>query len=124
MDGQRSTPLENLLPARDGAAKNCISGGAYPHPPGAGCPACEARYSAEELTNLPAVDTRPLQETENTLCAHCGAYLLDDALGCVICGRDVTRAARTLDARAGKGLGRDFLRRWQRVALEDRLGPD
>src|SRR3972149_2446695 len=115
MDGQRSTPLENLLRARDGAAKICIACGA--------CPAGEARYSAEELTNLPAVDPRPLQETENTLCAHCGAYLLDDAVGCVICGRDVTRAARTLDARDGKGLGRDFLSRWQRVALEDRLRP-
>ena len=124
MDGQRSTPLENLLRARDGAAKICIACGAYLNPEVAVCPVCEARYSAEELTNLPAVDTRPLQETENTLCAHCGAYLLDDAVGCVICGRDVTRAARTLDARDGKGLGRDFLSRWQRVALEDRLGPD
>lgn len=112
------TPVERLMFAREGDVRICVRCGAYLDPGATACPVCDAKYAPEELVDLPALDLRPLPESDRDTCARCGAYYVDSAMACVICGTRPMAAETTL-AQNGKGVSRDFLTRWQKVAGEE-----
>jgi len=120
----REALIDDLLSSRDGSVKICRTCGACLAPDTYGCPMCGARYTSAELSELPAVDTRPVLGAEVSSCVHCGAYLFDGAAACLICGHAAGPTEDLAKAQDEKGLGRDFLQRWQRVVGEDRLTAD
>jgi len=78
----------------------------------AACSVCGRPYSPAELALLPTL--APILDESGPFCSRCGAYLFSDEPECAICGTSVTATPEV--ATGGKGVVKDFLSRWQRMA--------
>src|SRR5439155_1683002 len=76
------------------------------------CPVCGRQYSPAELALLPTL--APILDESGPFCSRCGAYLFSDEPECAICGTSVTATPEVVTG--GKGVVKDFLSRWQRMA--------
>src|SRR2546425_11378721 len=96
------------------------------------CGMCGREYAPSELALLPGF-AGSLEEGA-PFCAHCGAYLFSDEADCAICGTAVSPTVPQPAGVGGKGVVKDFLSRWQRMAeaggpvseevrLQGELGP-
>src|SRR2546422_952812 len=116
--------LRGASPRDLGEAKICTRCGAFLRPGETACGMCAAESPPERLEELPAVDTTPVVEADLFLCPHCGAFLGTGAERCTICGRAVTAEEKVPSlTRKEKGVSKDFLSRWQRVAEEAAPAP-
>ena len=76
------------------------------------CSVCGRSYGPAELALLPGL--QPILDESAPFCSRCGAYLFSDETECAICGTSVSAAPDL--APGGKGVVKDFLSRWQRMA--------
>src|SRR3989475_2220613 len=76
------------------------------------CSVCRRPYSPAELALLPGL--QPVLDETAPFCSRCGAYLFSDEAECAICGTSVSAASEV--PAGGKGVVKDFLSRWQRMA--------
>ncbi len=106
-----TVPIESIVTAQ-GSIPICARCGAFLSS-GRACPICGAEYGEAQVRLLPRWSPLPPLET-SSLCSRCGAYLEPGDNGCAICGTAVGVAAP--EPRVVRGVGRDFLSRWKRVA--------
>src|SRR5207249_8514797 len=78
------------------------------------CGMCGRQYTPEELALLPGF--QPALDGSSPFCPRCGGYLFSDETECAICGTAVTSAKPTAPTANAKGVVKDFLTRWQRMA--------
>src|SRR6266699_2585534 len=83
------------------------------------CPSCGVEfggpeYRREELALLPGLDGS--LDEEAPFCPRCGAYLFADESECAICGTALNAPTPPATNGKEKGVVKDFLSRWQRVA--------
>src|SRR3989475_11902572 len=72
------------------------------------------QYTTEELGLHPEVQSS--RDESSPFCPRCGGYLFSDETECAIRGTAVTSAKPTAPTANAKGVVKDFLTRWQRVA--------
>src|SRR2546428_11446517 len=78
------------------------------------CGVCGRQYTREEFALLPGF--QPSLDESSPFCARCGGYLFSDETECAICGTAVTSAKPAAPTANAKGVVKDFLTRWQRMA--------
>lgn len=110
-----SSDLETFLKEEEAPSRICHTCGASMGKDATACPVCGRQYTSEELALLPGF-VEALDETA-PFCPRCGGYLFSDESECAICGTSVVEASPGTPL--GKGVGKDFLTRWQRVAVPD-----
>src|SRR2546427_13171490 len=72
------------------------------------------QYTTEELGLHPEVQSS--RDESSPSCPRCGGYLFADETECAICGTAVTSAKPAAPTANAKGVVKDFLTRWQRMA--------
>src|SRR5881227_3599198 len=103
--------LSDFLEEED-ASRICQTCGATMGAESTTCPVCGRQYDAEGLALLPSL--QPHLDEAAPFCSRCGAYLFSDEGECAICGTLVSGIPEP--AAGAKGVVKDFLSRWQRVA--------
>src|SRR2546429_6108579 len=103
--------LDDFL-REDVPTRICQTCGATMDKDAAACRVCGRPYSPAELALLPTL--APILDESAPFCSRCGAYLFSDEPECAICGTSVTATPEV--ATGGKGVVKDFLSRWQRMA--------
>src|SRR5213593_1878189 len=78
------------------------------------CGVCGRQYTPEELALLPGF--QPSLDESSPFCPRCGGYLFSDETECAICGTAVASAKPAPPTANAKGVVKDFLTRWQRMA--------
>ena len=96
----------------DGPGRICVSCGAGIGREETACPICGRQYAPTELALLPGIE--PNLDESAPFCSRCGAYLSSAGSECAICGSSGISAPDA--APAPKGVVKDFLTRWQRIA--------
>ena len=89
----------------------CVACGAGMGREETACPVCGRQYGPTELALLPGIE--PYLDESAPFCSRCGAYLSSAESECAICGSSVTLGR---EGPAAKGVVKDFLTRWQRIA--------
>src|SRR6266852_3495828 len=89
----------------------CVACGAGMGREETACPVCGRQYGPTELALLPGIG--PYLDESAPFCSRCGAYLSSAESECAICGSSVTPGR---EGPAAKGVVKDFLTRWQRIA--------
>jgi uncharacterized repeat protein (TIGR01451 family) len=107
-----SEGLDQFLKEADQPAHICQTCGAAIAKDATACAICDRRYAPEELALLPGLDA-PLDDAA-PFCPRCGAYLSTGESECAICGSPMTERPEVTSG--GKGVVKDFLTRWQRMA--------
>jgi len=111
-----SEDLDTFLREEEAPSRICQTCGASMGKGATACPVCGRQYGPTELALLPGL-AAPFDETA-PFCARCGGYFFADETECAICGTSVV--AETARATpGGKGVGKDFLTRWQRMSPPD-----
>src|SRR5207253_2883377 len=103
--------LDDFL-REDVPTRICQACGATMDKDATACIVCDRQYSPAELALLPTL--APILDESGPFCSRCGAYLFSDEPECAICGTSVTATPEV--ATGGKGVVKDFLSRWQRMA--------
>jgi len=103
--------LSDFLEEED-ASRICQTCGATMGAESTTCPVCGRQYDAEGLALLPSL--QPHLDEAAPFCSRCGAYLFSEEGECAICGTLVSGIPEP--AAGAKGVVKDFLSRWQRVA--------
>src|SRR5437016_3243833 len=103
--------LDDFL-SEDVPTRICQACGATMDKNATACTVCGRQYSPSELALLPTL--APILDESAPFCSRCGAYLFSDETECAICGTPVTATPEV--ATGGKGVVKDFLSRWQRMA--------
>src|SRR5436190_226776 len=103
--------LDDFL-REDVPTRICQACGATMDKDATACIVCGRQYSPAELALLPTL--APILDESGPFCSRCGAYLFSDEPECAICGTSVTATPEV--ATGGKGVVKDFLSRWQRMA--------
>ena len=103
--------LDDFL-REDVPTRICHACGATMDKDATACTVCGRQYGPAELALLPTL--APILDESGPFCSRCGAYLFSDDPECAICGTSVTAAQEV--ATGGKGVVKDFLSRWQRMA--------
>ncbi|HYS73318.1 MAG TPA: lamin tail domain-containing protein [Thermoplasmata archaeon] len=106
--------LDAFLEDEDAPARICLSCGAAMAKGDATCGVCGREYRREELALLPGLDGS--LDEEAPFCPRCGAYLFADESECAICGTALNAPTPPVTNGKEKGVVKDFLSRWQRVA--------
>ncbi len=107
--------LADFLREEESPARICQTCGAAMGKDATACTVCGRSYRTEELALLPGL-AADLDET-SPFCARCGAYLFSDEAECAICGTPISGGAVPAAPGASpKGVVKDFLNRWQRIA--------
>src|SRR6266545_4883144 len=106
--------LDDFLEDEDAPARICLSCGASMAKGEARCGVCGREYRREELALLPGLDAS--LDDEAPFCPRCGAYLFADESECAICGTALNAPTPPATNGKEKGVVKDFLSRWQRVA--------
>src|SRR6266568_2990993 len=106
--------LDAFLEDEDAPARICLSCGAAMAKGDATCGVCGREYRREEIALLPGLDVS--LDEEAPFCPRCGAYLFADASECAICGTALNAPTPPATNGKEKGVVKDFLSRWQRVA--------
>jgi len=109
-----SEELEEFLDEDGPPARLCLTCGAAMGKGATKCGMCGRQYAPSELALLPGF-AGSLEEGA-PFCAHCGAYLFSDEADCAICGTAVSPTVPQPAGVGGKGVVKDFLSRWQRMA--------
>jgi uncharacterized repeat protein (TIGR01451 family) len=114
----------------------CSNCGAFLSRDARSCPTCHQAVEETEAMEeeLPKEVVTQVEKEEVKVCPHCGAFLAPEAERCGICGYSSAEEAvpgeiAAAEIKEGKGVSRDFLARWQRVAektptREDQLGEE
>src|SRR6267143_971902 len=103
--------LDDFL-QEDVSTRICQTCGAAMDKDATACSVCGRPYSPAELALLPGL--QPLLDEAAPFCSRCGAYLFADETECAICGTSVSATPEVVPG--GKGVVKDFLSRWQRMA--------
>src|SRR2546430_742746 len=103
--------LDDFLRA-DVPIRLCQTCGATMDKDATACSVCRRPYSPAELALLPGL--QPVLDETAPFCSRCGAYLFSDEAEGAICGTSVSAASEVTPG--GKGVVKDFLNRWQRMA--------
>src|SRR2546429_2908977 len=114
-EGSTGTGLEAELDdflREDVPTRICQACGATMDKDASACTVCGRPYSPAEFALLPTLG--PILDESGPFCSRCGAYLFSDDPECAICGTSVTATPEV--ATGGKGVVKDFLSRWQRMA--------
>lgn len=98
----------------------CVACGAGMGREETACPVCGRQYGPTELALLPGLE--PHLDESTPFCSRCGAYLSSTESECGICGSSVTPGRDP--APAPKGVVKDFLTRWQRIAPADTIASE
>jgi uncharacterized repeat protein (TIGR01451 family) len=98
----------------------CVACGAGMGGEETACPVCGRQYGPTELALLPGME--PHLDESAPFCSRCGAYLSSAESECAICGSSMTPGREA--APAAKGVVKDFLTRWQRIAPADALASE
>ncbi len=109
-----ASEIDSFLQEEDAPAQICLSCGAAMAKGDAKCGVCGREYRSEELAMLPGMDVS--LDEEAPFCPRCGAYLFADESDCAICGTSLQTPSPTATNGKEKGVVKDFLSRWQRVA--------
>ena len=109
-----SEELEEFLDEDGPPARLCLTCGAAMGKGATKCGMCGRQYVPSELALLPGF-AGSFEEGAPS-CAHCGAYLFSDEADCAICGTAVSPTVPQPAGVGGKGVVKDFLSRWQRMA--------
>src|SRR5438046_227162 len=104
--------LSDFLEEED-ASRICQTCGATMGAESTTCPVCGRQYDAEGLALLPSL--QPHLDEAAPFCSRCGAYLFSNEAECAICGTLVSGVPEPV--LGTKGVVKDFLSRWQRVAV-------
>src|SRR2546425_10722341 len=78
------------------------------------CDVCGRSYTSEEIALLPGF--QPDLGESAPFCSRCGGYLFSDETECAICGTAVASTKPVGPSVNAKGVVKDFLTRWQRMA--------
>src|SRR6266540_1565093 len=108
--------LDAFLEDEDAPVRICLSCGAAMAKGDVTCGVCGREYRREELALLPGLDASI--DEEAPFCPRCGAYLFADESECAICGTALNAPTPPATNGKEKGVVKDFLSRWQRVADE------
>src|SRR6266568_3830857 len=106
--------LDAFLEDEDAPSRICLSCGAAMAKGDAKCGVCGREYRREEIALLPGLDVS--LDEEAPFCPRCGAYLFADESECAICGTALNASTPPATNGKEKGVVKDFLSRWQRVA--------
>src|SRR6266571_2303416 len=113
-DSGLSEQIDDFVAEEDAPARMCLTCGAGMGIDAMKCGMCGRRYTSEELPLLPGF--QPSLDESSPFCPRCGGYLFADETECAICGTAVTSAKPTAPTANAKGVVKDFLTRWQRMA--------
>src|SRR2546429_9423121 len=113
-DSGLSEQIDDFVAEEDAPARMCLTCGAGMGLDAMKCGMCGRQYISEELALLPGF--QPSLDESSPFCPRCGGYLFSDETECAICGTAVTTAKPTIPTANAKGVVKDFLTRWQRIA--------
>ncbi len=106
--------LEAFLRDEDGPSHLCQTCGATMGQGESTCSVCGREYRPEELALLPSLEGD--FDDGSPFCPRCGAYLFSGESECAICGTAVSTPSLPAVNGKEKGVVKDFLSRWQRIA--------
>src|SRR6266568_4242768 len=106
--------LEAFLRDEDGPSHLCQTCGATMGQGESTCSVCGREYCPEELALLPSLEGD--FDDGSPFCPRCGAYLFSGESECAICGTAVSTPSSPAVNGKEKGVVKDFLSRWQRIA--------
>lgn len=109
-----SEDLAEFLREEDAPAHICQTCGAAMGKGETRCTVCGRQYEPGELALLPGLESS--LDDASPFCPRCGAYLFSDEAECAICGTSIKTEAPAPVNGSGKGVVKDFLSRWQRMA--------
>lgn len=115
-ESEISKDLAQFLRDEESPARICQTCGAAMGNDDTACRVCGRTYRPDELALLPG-HAANLEET-SPLCGRCGAYLFSDESDCTICGTPLSGVPTSEAIGSPKGVVKDFLTRWQRMAQE------
>ena len=113
-DSGLSDQIEEFVVEEDAPARICLTCGAGMGREATKCGMCGRQYTPEELALLPGF--QPSLDESSPFCPRCGGYLFSDETECAICGTAVPSAKPAPPTANAKGVVKDFLTRWQRMA--------
>src|SRR5437899_7514445 len=113
-DSGLSDQIEDFVVEEDAPARICLTCGAGMGREATKCGMCGRQYTPEELALLPGF--QPSLDESSPFCPRCGGYLFSDETECAICGTAVASARPAPPTANAKGVVKDFLTRWQRMA--------
>src|SRR5881296_2269031 len=114
VDSGLSEQIDDFVAEEDAPARICLTCGAGMGIDAMKCGMCGRQYTPEELALLPGF--QPALDESSPFCPRCGGYLFSDETECAICGTAVTSPKPTAPTANAKGVVKDFLTRWQRMA--------
>src|SRR5213594_1029275 len=113
-DSGLSDQIDDFVAEEDAPARICLTCGAGMGNEAMTCGVCGRQYTPKELALLPGF--QPSLDESSPFCPRCGGYLFSEETECAICGTAVASAKSAPPTANAKGVVKDFLTRWQRMA--------
>ena len=113
-DSGLSDEIEDFVAEEDAPARMCLTCGAGMGREATKCDVCGRSYTPEEVSLLPGF--QPDLDESAPFCSRCGGYLFSEETECAICGTSVASTKPVGPSVNAKGVVKDFLTRWQRMA--------